>query len=164
MLNFPPTKKVVFFISLLFSFTIGFAQKKIPVLKVEQLQKRISNTSDTLYIVNFWATWCVPCVKELPDFERIHTEFKTQKIKILLVTLDFKEDLKKRVVPFFKKTGYKSEAILLDETDGTFIDKICKDWSGAIPATLFIRNNQREFVGKKIDYEFLVDKIKTLSP
>jgi thiol-disulfide isomerase/thioredoxin len=155
--------KLIFTSLLLFSFTIVFAQKKIPVFKIEQLQKRINNTSDTLYIVNFWATWCGPCVKELPDFERIHTEYKMQKIKVLLVTLDFKEDLKKKVVPFFKKTGYKSEAILLDETDGTFIDKICKDWSGAIPGTLFIRNKQSEFVNKKIDYAFLLDKIKTLS-
>ncbi|MCD6067861.1 MAG: TlpA family protein disulfide reductase [Bacteroidetes bacterium] len=148
---------------LLLSVVAVHSQKKIPVYKIGQLQKRISNTSDTLYIVNFWATWCKPCVAELPDFEKINTEFKTKKVKVLLVSMDFKEDMKKRVIPFLKKNKYKSETIILDETDGKFIDMIDKDWSGAIPATLFIRRDQREFVFKKISYGFLLQKTEALT-
>ncbi len=142
----------------LFSLTV-FAQKKIPEYKIANLQNRIEKNNDTLYIVNFWATWCKPCVQELPDFEKINAEYKNQKVKVILVTLDFKEELKKRVVPFIKKNKYTTEVILLDEVDGSFIDKVSKDWSGAIPATLLIKNNKKEFIGRKMNYEELKEKI-----
>lgn len=137
----------------------SYAQKKIPVYKIDKLLSRIEKNNDTLYIVNFWATWCKPCVQELPDFEKINTDYKNQKVKVILVTLDFKEELKKRVIPFIKKNKYTTEVILLDEVDGSFIDKVSKDWSGAIPATLLIKNNKKEFIGKKTNYEELKEKI-----
>lgn len=113
--------------------------------------------------MNFWATWCKPCVAELPDFEKINNEYKTKKVKVLLVSMDFREDMKKRVIPFLKKNKYTTETVLLDETDGSFIDKISKDWSGAIPGTLFIKNQTKEFVNKKIGYEFLNERINFYS-
>lgn len=146
----------------LFFFLISisvFSQKKIPVLKIDKLLSKIEKNNDTLYIVNFWATWCKPCVAELPDFEKIHQEYKNQKVKVILVTLDFKEELKKRVIPFVAKNKYTVDVILLDETDGTFIDKVSKDWSGAIPATLIIKNGKKDFVGKKMSYEEIKEKI-----
>ncbi|HEY1040037.1 MAG TPA: TlpA disulfide reductase family protein [Bacteroidia bacterium] len=147
-----------------FVFSVAvFAQKKTPVYKIDALKKRIENNSDTLYIVNFWATWCKPCVMELPDFEKIHLEYKDQKVKVLLVSMDFKEDMKKRLTPFLKKNKYTSETVLLDETDGSFIDKVSKEWSGAIPATLFIKKDKQTFVNKKIGYEFLSEQIKTFN-
>lgn len=151
-------KTILLLIFSLLSFC-SFAQKKIPVYKIEKLLSRIEKNNDTLYIVNFWATWCKPCVQELPDFEKINAEYKNQKVKVILVTLDFKEELKKRVVPFIKKNKYTTEVILLDEVDGSFIDKVSKDWSGAIPATLLIKNNKKEFIGKKTNYEELKEKI-----
>ena len=155
-------KRILTLFAFLFSLT-AFAQKKIAVYKITDLQKRIENNNDTLYIVNFWATWCKPCVAELPDFEKIDKEYKTKKVKVLLVSMDFKEDMKKRVVPFLKKNKYTTETVLLDETDGSFIDKISKDWSGAIPGTLFIKNQTKEFVNKKIGYEFLNERINFYS-
>lgn len=155
-------KRILTLFAFLFSLST-FSQKKIPVYKIADLQKRIENNNDTLYIVNFWATWCKPCVAELPDFEKINQEYKTQKVKVVLVSLDFKEDMKKRVLPFLKKNKYKTETVILDETDGSFIDKISKDWSGAIPGTLFIKNGQKEFVNKKIGYEFITERINFFS-
>ncbi len=151
-------KTIVLLIFSILSFC-SFAQKKIPVYKIDKLLSRIEKNNDTLYIVNFWATWCKPCVQELPDFEKINAEYKNQKVKVILVTLDFKEELKKRVVPFIKKNKYTTEVILLDEVDGSFIDKVSKDWSGAIPATLLIKNNKKEFIGRKMNYEELKEKI-----
>ncbi|MDP2387961.1 MAG: TlpA disulfide reductase family protein [Bacteroidota bacterium] len=155
-------KRIFTLFAFLFSLT-AFAQKKIHVYKIADLQKRIENNNDTLYIVNFWATWCKPCVAELPDFEKINNEYKTKKVKVLLVSMDFREDMKKRVIPFLKKNKYTTETVLLDETDGSFIDKISKDWSGAIPGTLFIKNQTKEFVNKKIGYEFLNERINFYS-
>lgn len=133
--------------------------QKVPIYKIDDLTKRIYNNSDTVYVVNFWATWCKPCVEELPGFEKINSENKA--VKVILVCLDFKEDLKKRVVRFLKTNKIKTETILLDEINGdVFINKICEKWSGAIPATLITQKNKKrfEFYEKKLSYDFLKEK------
>ena len=144
----------------------GIAQT-ISVLKVNDLQKRISNNSDTTYIVNFWATWCSPCVKELPDFDSIHQLFADKKVKVILVTMDFKEELNSKVIPFIKQKNIKAEVDLLDEINGNyFIPKISESWSGAIPATLIVNNQTKTnlFFEKKLNFEFLKSQIELIIP
>jgi thiol-disulfide isomerase/thioredoxin len=134
------------------------------VIKITDLEKRINNTSDTTYIINFWATWCAPCVKELPDFDSIAKTYN-DKVKVLFVTLDFKEDIDKKVIPFLKKRPLHSEVLLLDEINGNyFIPKVSEQWSGAIPATLILNNKigHREFFEKKLNYVFLKQEIEKL--
>jgi thiol-disulfide isomerase/thioredoxin len=137
--------------------------QSISVIKITDLEKRLNNGSDTTYIVNFWATWCAPCVKELPDFDSITKQFPSAKIKVLLVSMDFKEDLKTKVIPFVKRKNVKSEVFVLDELNGNyFIPKVSDQWTGAIPATLIRnnKNNYRQFFEKKLDYNFLITEIE----
>jgi thiol-disulfide isomerase/thioredoxin len=137
--------------------------QNVSVIKITDLEKRIRNNSDTTYIVNFWATWCVPCVKELPDFDSISTTYVNKKVKVLLVSLDFKEDLKIKLLPFISKKKIRSEVVLLDELNANyFIPKISDEWSGAIPATLIINNQKKlnRFFEKKLNYEFLKTEIE----
>jgi len=139
--------------------------QNIPVIKVTDLEKRIYNNSDTTYIVNFWATWCAPCVKELPDFDSISKTYPNQKIKVLLVTMDFKEDLNSKVVPFVKKKKIVSDVVLLDELNADyFIPKIANEWTGALPATVIINNKKdiKHFFEKKLTYEFLKNEIQQI--
>lgn len=155
------------FISLiaLCSYT-GIYCQQVNVIKITDLEKRINNTaSDTTYIVNFWATWCVPCVKELPDFDSIYKVYTEQKVKVLLVSLDFKEDLKSKVLPFITSRKVKSEVLLLDELNSNyFIPKISNDWTGAIPATLIKNNKQKKdvFFEKKLNFALLRDEIEKM--
>jgi thiol-disulfide isomerase/thioredoxin len=140
----------------------GYSQN-IRIIKITDLEKRIRNNSDTTYIVNFWATWCVPCVKELPDFDSINNTYIKNKVKILLVSLDFKEDLKIKLLPFIASKKIKSEVLLLDETNANyFIPKVSGEWSGAIPATLIINYQKKlnRFFEKKLNYEFLKTEIE----
>lgn len=134
-------------ISFLFLSFLGKAQSVSKVYKINELVSRI-NTADTTYVINFWATWCKPCVAELPSFDSLA---KINKVKVLLVSLDFKEDLEKKVNPFLKSHNIKMECVLLDEINGNdFIDKIDKSWTGAIPATLIRSKDHRIFIEKKM--------------
>lgn len=151
------------FLLMLFCFSKTISAQKVALYKTNDLLKRIYNNSDTIYVVNFWATWCKPCVAELPAFEKINLEFQSSngsatKVKVLLVTMDFKEDLKIRVKPFLKKNNYQTEVVLFDEINGNdFISKIAEQWSGAMPATIITQNNKQRFelYEKKLNYEFL---------
>ena len=142
--------------------TTIYAQKTA-VYKIDDLTKRIYNNSDTTYVVNFWATWCKPCVAELPEFEKLHTVSKDKKIKVLLVSMDFIEEVDKKLKAFLEKSKYTCEVVLLDEINGNdFINKISESWSGAIPATLITKNNKstQDFIEKKVTYDYLIEKIK----
>jgi hypothetical protein len=102
-------------------------------------------------------------VAELPDFNKIDSVYKTQKIKVILVSLDFKEDVKLKLKPFIAKRKFKAEIIVLDEVNGNdFINKVSESWSGAIPATLITKNNNQisEFYEKKLSYEFIVERLQ----
>ncbi len=148
---------VVFFIT-------GVAQN-VSVIKITDLEKRIINNSDTTYIINFWATWCAPCVKELPAFDSINTDYKSKKVKVFLISMDFKEELESKLLSFIKRKNIKSEVMLLDETNGNyFIPKISDQWSGAIPATLIVNNKSKtkHFFEKKLSYEFLKKEIENI--
>jgi thiol-disulfide isomerase/thioredoxin len=126
---------------------IGMSQVSA-VYKINELIKRISY-SDTVYVVNFWATWCKPCVQELPAFDSLSTVIKNHKVKILLVSLDFAEDLTPRVNPFLIRNKIRTECVLLDEVNGNdFINKIAQSWSGAIPAT-YLKYGKRNWLAEK---------------
>lgn len=126
----------------------------------ESLRK---SESDTTYVVNFWATWCVPCVAELPEFEQLHTNFKENKVKVILVSLDFIKVLEKTVIPLVKKKKLQSEMVLLNETNpNSYIDKVDPAWSGSLPATLILNNKHSfyRFYEKPLNFAELETEIK----
>lgn len=138
------------------------AQSVSHVYKINGLLNRIKHP-DTTYVVNFWATWCKPCIQELPSFDSLYTISKNQPVKILLVTLDFKEDMEKKTNPFLVKKQVQSECILLDEVNGNdFINQIDPKWSGAIPATLIKRGDKRTFLEKKTHLKELQEQLITI--
>jgi thiol-disulfide isomerase/thioredoxin len=135
----------------------------VKLLNIDQLNERIKNGKDSTYVVNFWATWCAPCIKELPHFEKLSAEHKSEKLAVLLVSLDFKSKLASNVVPFVKRKNLKNEVFLLNESSPQeFIDRIDPNWSGSIPATLFIKNDKRKFVESEFTYEQLLTEYKKL--
>lgn len=120
-----------------FSPSSSIAQH-VPIINLDQLESRLENGADTTFVVNFWATWCGPCVKELPFFETLGENNAGKEFKVLLVTLDFAEDLESKVIPFLVRKSVKSEVLLLDESNANkWIPRVSEEWSGAIPATIF---------------------------
>lgn len=114
--------------------------QKIEKIKIESLASRISESKETL-IINFWATWCKPCIEELPWFHEMTRKYKHKDVRLLLVSLDFAKDYPEGIAAFAKKAGYDSEIVFLDETDADhFCPQIDKSWSGVIPATLVLNN------------------------
>lgn len=144
-------------------FSISAYSQNVKLLNIDQLNERIKNGKDSTYVVNFWATWCAPCIKELPHFEKLNAEHKSEKLAVLLVSLDFKSKLASNVVPFVKRKKLKNEVFLLNESSPQeFIDRIDPNWSGSIPATLFIKNDKRKFVESEFTYEQLLTEYKKL--
>ncbi|SHJ07681.1 AhpC/TSA family protein [Flavobacterium terrae] len=106
----------------------------------------LHQNDETTYVINFWATWCLPCVKELPYFEQLNEKYKGQNVKVILVSLDLPKKVESNLIPFIKKKNLKSEIIHLNDPDAnTWIEKVDKSWAGSIPATVIYNKNSRVF-------------------
>ena len=145
---------IFLFSLLLFPETEG---QKIEVIDFDKLAPRLATQSDTIYVVNFWATWCKPCTDEMPELVQLADEMKTKKFKLLLVSLDMPSQVESRVKPFIEKLNIKSEVVLLDDPDSnSWINRVDKAWSGGIPATLIYSKGYRKFIEGKVTYSEMV--------
>lgn len=135
----------------------GLAQS-VEVIKYPDLAKLISAPSEKNKVINFWATWCRPCIKELPQFLALYEKYNDQNLELSLVSFDFVEDLESKLEPFVDKKNIEAKVYLLDETDyNAFINKVDPSWSGAIPATLLVAkgNSKRKFIEKEFSEDEL---------
>jgi thiol-disulfide isomerase/thioredoxin len=156
-------KIVVFAFLITVSFSINAQQ--VPLLRLAELQKLMDTPSDEVKVINFWATWCAPCIKELPLFEKVNQDRKDAKVTLVSMDIDLDPNPEK-VYKFVSRKKLQSQVVILNERNpNDWIDKIEKEWSGALPATLLIntKNGKRKFVEKELhegDLEKLIDEIK----
>lgn len=134
---------------------------ELEVYDYEGLKKFLSTSSDKTYVINFWATWCGPCIKELPYFEQLNSNYSDKKVEVILVSLDFPKKYDSSLKPYIKKNKLQSKVIALNDVDSnTWIPKISEDWSGAIPATLIYNKDKRQFYERSFTYDELETEVK----
>ena len=133
----------------------------IPIYNFDELEPLLNRMDDKTYIVNFWATWCAPCIKELPFFEKINQEGKNNNLEVILVSLDMPSMWKSKLLPFIKTKDIHSKAVVLnDPNQNSWIPKIDKSWSGAIPATSIYNRKKRKFYEQVFTYKMLNKEIQ----
>lgn len=120
------------------------------------------NADETL-VINFWATWCQPCVEELPYFEQLARETDA---RVVMISLDFKKDVATKLKNFVAKRDLKLPIIALADGDyNSWIDRVDPSWGGAIPVTLISRGDERRFHDTKFDdYDELQTAVAEVSP
>ncbi|WGH76801.1 TlpA family protein disulfide reductase [Tenacibaculum tangerinum] len=163
---FRSTFLLVALFTTLFSSVITKAQvtntSNITTLNYEELKPFLHQNNDTTYVVNFWATWCLPCVKELPAFEKIQQAYKNKKVEVVLVNLDFAKQVETNLIPFIKKKKLQSKVLHFEDANEQFwIRDISEKWSGAIPATLIYNKQKRKFYERTFSYEELQNELQT---
>jgi len=162
ILNFQPWKLLIVFI---FFFSCkNTSSQSIAKWKITDLEEYIAK-SDTPVVVSFWATYCVPCIKEIPYFQEVVKKYKNKGVKLLLVSLDFRESFPDRISTFAGKKKFTSPIVWLDETNADyFCPKIDSKWSGVMPATLFINNKkgQRSFFEEEMPKEKFESEVKKI--
>jgi thiol-disulfide isomerase/thioredoxin len=158
-------KPVYCLLFLIFS-TASIKAQTAEIIKLNRLEKLIKNKSEQIQVINFWATWCAPCVKELPLFEKLNAEGR-QDLKITLVSMDLDLDPNpEKVYKFVSRKKIQSEVLLLDERNpNEWINKIAEEWSGSLPATLIVntQTGKRRFVERELaegELEKIISEVK----
>ena len=145
----------------LFIFScVDNSSDSIEVVDFEGFYSKIDLTSDKTYVINFWATWCAPCVKELPYFEKVKKEFKDKNVEVILLSLDFPSQIETKLIPYLKRNKIKSKVILLDDSKmNTWVPRVSEQWDGGIPATLIVNASNYNFHPKPFKKEDLFTEI-----
>ena len=126
---------------------VATAHGQIPKWSIDDLTRFIQQEKKPV-IINLWATFCKPCVAEIPYFLRITDSVAGDKVDILLLSLDLANDYPKKISEFAAARGFKKPIAWLNETDANvFGPKIDSTWTGAVPSSIFInpRTGYRKF-------------------
>lgn len=141
--------------------SISDNNQTVEVYNFSQLEPLLHVDDNNTYVINFWATWCKPCVKELPIFQEVHDNYVSKNVKVLLISLDFPEKIETQLKPFIKKHSVTPKVILLDDPhENIWIPKVDKSWSGALPATLIYNKEKRAFYEQSFTKESLLKELK----
>jgi len=135
---------------------------EIPVVSFKGLLPLLKQSDGKIRVINFWATWCAPCVKELPYFEEAARTYAEKGVEVILVSLDFPSMWETRLPAFVKKKEISSPVVVLDDPDqNSWIPKVDPEWSGAIPATLIYTADDRQFYEQTFDRASLKEAIES---
>jgi thiol-disulfide isomerase/thioredoxin len=124
--------------------------QNIKKVKITEVEEYIKN-SDHPIVLNCWATWCAPCVEEIPYFMETVKKYSDQKVELLLVSLDFATSYPNKIQELITKKHFEATFFWLNETNADyFCPKIDPKWDGTLPSTLFVnsKTGYRKFFGR----------------
>lgn len=160
-------KKLIISLLLLLGLGLNAFSQEIARWKLKDLQTAIAKV-DKPTIFNFWATFCIPCVEEIPYFQELVKKYDSTGVQLILVSLDFTDKYPDKINAFTKKMGFHATVKFLDETNADlFCPVVDSSWSGSIPASLFINNNTgyHKFFEDRLSKEALEKEIiKMIGP
>jgi thiol-disulfide isomerase/thioredoxin len=151
---------------LVFAFSIATANSQgIKKWKLHDLEAAIKNSNKPT-IINFFATFCKPCLEELPYFQEMVKRYDKAGVQLILVSLDMLQAYPKKIGAFAAKNKIVAPIFFLDETDADlFCPKVDQSWSGAIPASLFVNNKigYRKFFEDQLSKEQVEKEIISMT-
>jgi thiol-disulfide isomerase/thioredoxin len=156
--------KAYFLTSYLLLLSFVFYGQEVKKVKIAELQEYIQK-SDHPLLVSFWATWCAPCVEEIPWLQEAVQKYRDEKVELILVSLDFATSYPKKVTDFVKQKNFKATFFWLNETNADdFCPKIDPRWEGSIPATLLInhKTGYRRFFDRQLTDRQAEPEVKKL--
>ena len=152
------------FILLFFIFFLGVINaynQDIKVYDFNKFEELLHKNDNKVYVINFWATWCKPCVEEIPAFNQLFDKYQNKDVEIIMVSLDFGGSVQQQVKLFKERHQMEANIIILDDPDSnSWINKVNPDWSGAIPATLIYNKLQRKFYEQSFSFIELEKELK----
>lgn len=163
-MNFKTIILIFLLISTIFVLALSYDRntKEVYVEKIEsfkEIENIFNKDNDTTYIINFWATTCPPCLKELPLFEELRTNFSDKELKIFLINIDDENRYEKSVKPYVQKLKLENKVYALVDNDYTdWTGKVNQNWYGSLPYTVIYKGSKRKFFFGAFENEQQLEK------
>lgn len=136
------------------------SKDELEIYDFDGFKKFLNKNDDKIYVINFWATWCAPCVKELPYFEKLNAIYENKNVEVVLVSLDFPHLYESKLKPYIKNKNLKSKVVALDDPDmNSWIPLVSQEWSGSIPATVIYNKDKKQFYEQSFTYAELEKEV-----
>jgi thiol-disulfide isomerase/thioredoxin len=120
-------------------------QQKLAPLDESGYRALLKSSAGNVVLVDFWATWCAPCRKEMPLLAKLDARLRAKRFKLITVSADEPEQ-QQAAADFLAKSSISGAAYLRRaQDDDKFISSIEPKWSGALPA-LFLYDRQGKLV------------------
>jgi thiol-disulfide isomerase/thioredoxin len=155
----------IFLVLLFAAFASAAVAQDIKKMTITSLEEYILK-SDKPLVINFWATFCKPCLDEIPYFQQTISDDYKGEVELILVSLDMPEYYPEKISSVASRSNFTFPVIWLNETNADyFCPKIDVKWSGAIPATLMVNNkrNYRKFYEQQLTPLQLKRELKALA-
>ena len=154
-------------IILLLGLALAVSAQTVKKVSINELEKYIQSSSRPL-VINFWATWCAPCLHELPYFQETVKQFADKNVELVLVSMDLPRGPEKKIQDFAIQHALQGTLFWLNETNADlFCPKIDSRWDGSIPSTLFInqKTGYRKFIDRQLTApQFRIEVQRLVSP
>jgi len=112
------------------------SETPVGMLKPVDFKKFKDSAKGKVLVINFWATWCGPCVAEFPEFVALDKKYREKGVKVVGISADETSDVKTKVIPFLKEQKVPFDILVQDTDDPQeMIDVVNKEWPGTLPAT-----------------------------
>lgn len=132
---------------------------ELKTLSVEEIRPLLEEQQGKVVVVSFWATWCVPCVEEMPELAKFYEAYRDKGVTFLSLSVDtpaaFEEG---KVAAFVQKHELPFPVWVVTERDPAAVSSVMKaDWGGTLPAT-FVYDSKGELVAS-FDTEVTSDEL-----
>lgn len=127
---------LIFFVFIIAYSANSFSQDIKSLGTIGEMEQVKDSHKGKVLLINFWATWCKPCVKEFPELVKLYDNYKDKGFELIFISVDVPEDVEPKVIPFLKKQNvdFVSYYNKFDKPE-ELINYIDKNWEGAIPST-----------------------------
>jgi len=134
--------KKIFPILLIIIFGCDKDNFKLKTVDASDINKQVeSHQGNKAVLINFWATYCAPCIEEFPMIVDLSKQYKDKDLKVYFVSADWL-DREDEVINFLKEAGVEGLSFIKEEgNDNNFINAISREWSGALPFTIVYNKN-----------------------
>jgi thiol-disulfide isomerase/thioredoxin len=163
VINKMPINRRIIIIFLILAANISIAQDLISISSIGDIENIKNENSGKVIVINFWASWCKPCTDEFPALVKLNEEYKDRNFRLIFISLDFKEEVSTKLLPFLKNNNVDFTSYYLDDNNpDEIMDYFNKKWDGGIPATFILDTSGkiRKFILGEHTYEYYENEIK----
>ncbi|MBB4078700.1 thiol-disulfide isomerase/thioredoxin [Lewinella aquimaris] len=120
-------------------------EESLPIVyqHYDEIAPIFSQRNDTTYVINFWATWCKPCLEELPLLNSLQRQYDDAALRVVLVSLDTETRAIARIPEYLNRRGIDLPTIVLTDERPSWMRDLDGNWNGALPTTFIYRNDLR---------------------